>query len=107
MVPFWQSIQPRCGSGESWLITMRSVTYVWRAASDYALHHHHEEDLAFIPSAEPAHPPAIDTITQDRRLAETQESGLDLQFLQSGPRFPGRVWGGRAAPAHASERSAA
>ena len=74
------------GSGERWLITMRSVAYVWQAASDYALHHHHEEDLAFVPSAEPAHPPAIDTITQDRRLAETEESGLDLQFLQSARR---------------------
>jgi hypothetical protein len=52
------------------------------APSDHALHHDDEEDFAFIPSAEPAHPPAIDTITQCSRLSETEELGLDFQFFQ-------------------------
>jgi len=55
-------------------------------APDDALHHHHEHDLAFIPSAHPAHPPAVDVIAQDSRLVETAEAGLDLQFLHCGRR---------------------
>jgi hypothetical protein len=52
--------------------------------SDDAFHHHDEQDLAFIPSADPAHPPAFDAIAQFCRLAQTEESGLDLQLLQLG-----------------------
>ena len=53
-------------------------------APDDAFHHHHEHDLAFIPSAHPAYPPAIDVIAQDNRLVQAEETGLDLQFLHSG-----------------------
>ena len=51
--------------------------------SDDAFHHHDEQDLAFIPSADPAHPPAFDAIAQFCWLVQTEESGLDLQWLQS------------------------
>jgi len=52
------------------------------SGSDDALNHHHEQYLAFIPSADPAYPPAIEAIAQSCWLAETEESGLDLQLLQ-------------------------
>src|ERR1017187_6672240 len=55
-------------------------------ASPYALHHDDEQDLAFIPSADPAHPPTIDPIAQCCQLVETEEAGLDLQFLRSARR---------------------
>src|ERR1017187_5198435 len=49
------------------------------ARADDALHHHHKQHLALIPSADPAHPPAIDAIAQSCWVAETKEAGLDLQ----------------------------
>jgi hypothetical protein len=39
------------------------------SAADYALHHDNEQDLAFIPSAQPTHSPAINAIAQYSRLA--------------------------------------
>jgi hypothetical protein len=32
--------------------------------STASLHHHDEEDAAFVPTADPAHPPIIDTIAK-------------------------------------------
>jgi hypothetical protein len=61
---------------------MASVAYIL-ASRLRPLYHDYEEDLAFVPPSEPAHPPAIYAIAHYSRLAETEESGLDLQFLPS------------------------
>ena len=44
----------------------------------FSLHHHDEEDSAFVPAAEPAHSPIIDMIAQRRRLAKPKELGLNV-----------------------------
>jgi hypothetical protein len=64
------------------------------ARSDDTLHHHDEQQLAFIPSADPAHPPAIDAISQTCGLAQMEEAGLDLPSPQSGGVAAGAVSGG-------------
>ena len=38
----------------------------------FSLHHHDEEDSAFVPAADPAHPPIIN------RLAKPKELGLNV-----------------------------
>ena len=43
-----------------------------------ALHHNDEEDSAFVPAAEPAHPPIIDTVAKRHRLAKSKELGLKV-----------------------------
>ena len=40
--------------------------------------HNDEEDSAFIPAAEPADPPIIDTIAERHRLAKPKELGLNV-----------------------------
>jgi hypothetical protein len=52
------------------------------ARADGALDHDYKKHLALIPSAHPAHPPAIDAIAQSSWMAESKEAGLDFQFLQ-------------------------
>jgi hypothetical protein len=69
-----------------------------------ALHHHDEQDLAFVPSADPAHPPTIDAIPQYGRLGEAEESGLDWR-LRHQVRRGRRSWfrwqhGGLASDVH-------
>jgi len=44
----------------------------------FSLHHHDEEDSAFVPAAEPADPPIIDTIAQQHRLAKPKELCLNV-----------------------------
>jgi hypothetical protein len=44
----------------------------------HALDHHHEQYTAFIPSAQPAHAPAIQVITNLDRPAEPQELRLNM-----------------------------
>jgi hypothetical protein len=44
----------------------------------FSLHHHDEEDSAFVPAAEPADPPIIDTIAQRHRLAKPKELCLNV-----------------------------
>ena len=44
----------------------------------FSLHHNDEEDSAFVPAAEPANAPVIDTIAQRYRLAKPKELGLNV-----------------------------
>jgi len=44
----------------------------------FSLHHHDEEDAAFVPATEPADPPIIDTIAQRHRLAKPKELCLNV-----------------------------
>ena len=44
----------------------------------FSLHHHDEEDSAFVPAAEPRDPPIIDTIAERHRLAKPKELGLNV-----------------------------
>jgi hypothetical protein len=44
----------------------------------FSLHHNDEEDSAFVPAAEPAHSPIIDTIAERHRLAKPKEFGLNV-----------------------------
>src|SRR5713101_5170194 len=44
----------------------------------FSLHHNDEEDSAFVPAAEPADSPIIDTIAQRHRLAKAKELGLNV-----------------------------
>jgi hypothetical protein len=53
--------------------------------SDDALNHDDEQHLALIPSADPAHPPAIDAIAQSCCFAQAKEPGLNLEFLKASP----------------------
>jgi len=59
-----------------------------RPVPHYALHHHHEQHLAFVQSAHPTHPPAINVIAHSCRLVQTQESGLDLRPAPLSPAMP-------------------
>src|SRR5882672_2652907 len=43
-----------------------------------SLHHHDEKDAAFVPAAEPADSPIIDTIAERHRLAKAKELGLNV-----------------------------
>src|SRR5207247_2586692 len=45
--------------------------------STLSRHHHYEADVAFVPTAEPAHAPALDAVAQGYRLEEAEEFGLD------------------------------
>ena len=49
--------------------------------STLSRHHHHEADVAFVPTAEPAHAPALDAVAQGHRLEEAEEFGLDQHSL--------------------------
>jgi len=40
-----------------------------------------EADVAFVPTAEPAHAPALDAVAQGHRLEEAEEFGLDQHSL--------------------------
>jgi hypothetical protein len=42
-------------------------------------HHHNEEHSAFVPSADPAHPPGIDSVTYGCRPKQAQELGVNLR----------------------------
>ena len=44
----------------------------------FSLHHHDEEDSAFVPAAEPADSTIIDTIAERRRRAKPKELGLNV-----------------------------
>src|SRR5882724_5526313 len=44
----------------------------------FSLRHHDEEDSAFVPAAEPADSPIIDTIAQRHQLAKAKELGLNV-----------------------------
>lgn len=44
----------------------------------FSLHHHDEEDSAFVPAAEPTYSPIIDTIAERHRLAKPKELGLNV-----------------------------
>jgi hypothetical protein len=44
----------------------------------FSLRHHDEEDVAFVPTAEPAHPPIIDEISKRHTLAKPKELGLNV-----------------------------
>lgn len=68
-----------------WKRIGRSEGFVSASSSppDYALHHHREADLAFIPSTQPTHLPALNAIAQYRRLPQSDELSPDLQLLQS------------------------
>jgi hypothetical protein len=44
----------------------------------HALDHHHEQDPAFIPTAQPAHPPAIQVIANLDRPIKSKELGFHL-----------------------------
>jgi len=44
----------------------------------FSLHHHDEEDSAFVPAAQPAHPPIIDTIAERHRLGKPKELGPNV-----------------------------
>jgi hypothetical protein len=48
----------------------------------FSLHHHDEEHSAFVPAAEPAHSPIIDTIAQGNRLAKPKELCLYVHGLR-------------------------
>jgi hypothetical protein len=39
--------------------------------------HHHEEHVLFVPTAEPAYPPAIHTVTQGHGLPQMQIFGFE------------------------------
>jgi hypothetical protein len=39
--------------------------------------HHHEEHVLFVPTAEPADPPAIHTVTQGHGLPQMQIFGFE------------------------------
>jgi hypothetical protein len=45
---------------------------------EFSLHHNDEEDAPFVPSTEPAHPPIINMIAQQHRLANPKELCLNL-----------------------------
>jgi hypothetical protein len=62
--------------------------------SDDPLDHHYEKHFPFVPSADPAYPPAIDAVAQSCGPAQTNKAGLDLQFLQWARRCR-RGWFGR------------
>ena len=47
------------------------------------LDHHDEENPAFVPTADPANAPAIDSIAEGGRLEEPQELGLDFHASPS------------------------
>ena len=47
------------------------------ARADDALHHHHKQHLAFIPSADPAYPPAINAIAQSCWKEEKFHDAID------------------------------
>jgi hypothetical protein len=44
----------------------------------FSLHHHDEEDSAFVPTAKPGHSPIIDTIAKSHRLAKPKELCLNV-----------------------------
>jgi hypothetical protein len=48
----------------------------------FFLHHHDEKDAAFVPAAEPADSPIIDTIAERHRLAKAKELGLNVHGLR-------------------------
>src|SRR5260370_41430879 len=49
----------------------------------FSLHHHDEEDSAFVPATEPADSPIIDTIAQRDRLAKPKEICLNVHGYSS------------------------
>jgi hypothetical protein len=48
----------------------------------FSLHHHDEEDAAFVPAAEPAHSPIINMIAQRHRRAKPKEPCLNVHGLR-------------------------
>jgi hypothetical protein len=56
---------------------LRNVTVGVDGLYDFALHHHDEEDSAFVPAAEPADSPIIDKIAE-RAGSKPKELGLNV-----------------------------
>jgi hypothetical protein len=44
----------------------------------FSLHHHDEKDAAFIPAAEPGHPPIINMFAKRHRLTKPKELCLNV-----------------------------
>jgi hypothetical protein len=44
----------------------------------WPLDHHNEKDPALVPTANPAHTPAVDAVAQGHRLEQAQELGFKL-----------------------------
>src|SRR5437870_881465 len=66
----------------------RLAGYHTRVAMDdrlpaFSLHHHDDEDSAFVPTAEPAHSPIIDAIAHCHRLTKPKELGLNVHGCSS------------------------
>src|ERR1019366_5857140 len=64
----------RAGSPRRWLApSCRRGTATGFTVS---LHHHHKEDAAPVPAAQPAHAPALDAVAERDGCAQPQELGL-------------------------------
>src|SRR5450759_1986619 len=51
---------------------------IWSDGLPWSLHHHHKENAAFVPTAQPAYAPAIDALANCGRPAQPQKPGFNL-----------------------------
>jgi len=72
----------------------------------FSLHHHDEEDAAFVPAADPRDSPIIDTIAQGNRPAKPKELGLNLHGSVRPHTSMALVWEDSQAAFHESSEAA-
>jgi hypothetical protein len=51
---------------------------IWSCGRPWSLHHHHKENAAFVPTAQPTYAPAIDALAHRGRPAQPQKPRFNL-----------------------------
>ena len=59
-------------------LVFRSLLNGFHRSGARPFHHHHEQDPALVPTANPAHAPAIDSVAYGHGLEQAHELDLDL-----------------------------